>query len=84
METGGEGGSDCRETVARLYEYLDGELTDERRRHIKRHLDECTSCFQAVGFERELRVVIANRCRDRVPDDLLRRIKSALSKEQND
>jgi mycothiol system anti-sigma-R factor len=80
----GEGGSDCRDTVARLYEYLDGELTEERRLHIQRHLDECTSCFQAVGFERELRVVIANRCRDRVPEDLLSRIRAAISKERLD
>ena len=43
------------ETVERLYQFIDGELTDERRHQIERHLDECSPCLQAVGFERELR-----------------------------
>jgi mycothiol system anti-sigma-R factor len=76
-------GADCSETIERLYHFLDGELTIERREQIHRHLEECSSCFQAVGFERELRVVIASRCTDRVPDELLDRIKRALRAEEN-
>jgi len=78
----GEGGSDCNETVERLYQYLDGELTDERREQIQRHLDACSPCFQAVGFERELRIVIASRCTDRVPAQLIERIRAALLEEE--
>ena len=67
----GTGGSDvdCNETIERLYNYLDGELTDERRVEIKRHLDDCPPCLGAFDFEAELRVVIANRCKDHVPED---------------
>lgn len=78
----GEGGSDCNETVERLYQYLDGELTDERREQIQRHLDACSPCFQAVGFERELRIVISSRCTDRVPANLIERIRAALLEEE--
>ena len=78
----GEGAADCGETVGRLYQYLDGELTDERRQQIQRHLDECSPCLQAVGFERELRIVIASRCKDRVPDELRERIRAALLEEE--
>jgi len=74
-------GADCNETIERLYHYLDGELTQERRVQIQRHLEECSPCLQAVGFEQELRVVIARRCTDRVPDELKERIKSALEAE---
>jgi mycothiol system anti-sigma-R factor len=81
METG-EGAADCGQTVERLYQFIDGELTDERRHQIERHLDECSPCLQAVGFERELRVVIANRCKDRVPEELRQRIRAALEKEE--
>ena len=81
METG-DGAADCGQTVERLYQFIDGELTDERRQQIERHLDECSPCLQAVGFERELRVVIANRCKDRVPEELRQRIKAALEKEE--
>jgi mycothiol system anti-sigma-R factor len=76
-------GADCNETIERLYHFLDGELTVERREQIQRHLEECSPCFQAVGFERELRIVIARRCTDRVPDELLERVKRALKAEES-
>ena len=73
---------DCTETIERLYTYLDGELTDERRLVIKAHLDDCPPCLDAFGFEAELRVVISNRCKDHVPDELRTRIRDALLEEQ--
>jgi mycothiol system anti-sigma-R factor len=72
---------DCTEAVHQLYHYLDGELTDERRREIAVHLDACASCGSAAEFEAELRAVIANRCRDRVPESLLARIAGAIHEE---
>ncbi|MHB8220980.1 MAG: mycothiol system anti-sigma-R factor [Acidimicrobiales bacterium] len=74
-------GVDCVEAVHQLYDYLDGELTEERRKAIAYHLDLCGSCADAAGFEQELRVVIANCCRDRVPDSLKARIADALHLE---
>jgi mycothiol system anti-sigma-R factor len=74
----GESDIDCNETVERLYTYLDGELTDERRVEIKRHLDDCPPCLDAFDFEAELRQVIADRCKDRVPEALRQRIHDAL------
>jgi mycothiol system anti-sigma-R factor len=71
----------CDETIERLYFYLDGELTEERRVEIARHLDMCGPCVGAYGFESELRRVIANRCKDHVPDALIDRVASALRDE---
>lgn len=77
------GGSDvdCSQSIQRLYHYLDGELTDDRRKEIQRHLDECPPCVEAFDFETELRQVIANRCRDHVPPALLDRVRSAIDEE---
>ncbi len=75
-------GIDCDEAVHQLYHYLDGELTDDRRREIALHLDLCEPCAGAAGFEAELRQVIANRCRDRVPDALVRRVADAIQDEE--
>jgi len=72
---------DCNETLHRLYTYLDGELTEERREEIKRHLDDCPPCFEAFDFEAELRSVIAHRCKDHVPDSLRKRVENALMEE---
>jgi mycothiol system anti-sigma-R factor len=74
-------GLDCVETVHRLYHYLDGELTDDRRADISRHLDDCFPCLHAFDFEAELRKLIANRCKDRVPDHLRERIAAAIDHE---
>jgi len=74
--------ADCSETIGRIYYYLDGELTEERRLAIQRHLDECPPCVEAYDFEVELRQLIANRCRDRVPESLLERVRQALLEEE--
>jgi mycothiol system anti-sigma-R factor len=78
----GESDVDCSETIERLYIYLDGELTEEIRIEIKRHLDDCPPCLDAFDFEVELRQVIANRCQDRVPDTLRQRIHDALAEAE--
>ena len=72
---------DCEEAVHVLYHYLDGELTEERRTEIRVHLDWCGPCSGAAEFEAELRKVIANRCKDHVPDSLINRVAAALHDE---
>ncbi|MGD0380158.1 MAG: mycothiol system anti-sigma-R factor [Acidimicrobiales bacterium] len=73
---------DCNDTIERLYHYLDGELTDERRTEIRRHLDDCGPCLGAFDFEADLRQVIANRCKDHVPDSLRQRVHDAIREEE--
>ena len=70
--------SSCQEAIHTLYNFLDGELTAERRQEIAHHLDECSPCLDAFDFEAELKVVIARKCRDQVPDALRERVYRAL------
>lgn len=79
---GGSSEVDCGEAVRQLYVYLDGELTEERRRKIAVHLDECGPCADAAGFEAELRMVISSRCKDRVPESLMSRVAAAIAAEE--
>jgi mycothiol system anti-sigma-R factor len=72
----------CQEAISTLYVYLDGELTAERRQQIQRHLDECSPCLQAFGFEAELKALIAKKCHDEVPESLRRRVARALGAEE--
>jgi mycothiol system anti-sigma-R factor len=69
---------ECQEALETLYNFLDGELTDDRRRDIQHHLDECSPCLEAFDFEAELKEVIARRCKETVPDALRVRIEIAL------
>lgn len=72
---------DCVEAVHELYSYLDGELTEVRREEIRIHLDWCGPCGGAAHFEEELRRVIADRCKDRVPQSLMERVAAAINEE---
>lgn len=72
-------GGDCQDALHRLYHYLDGELTAERRQVIQRHLTDCEPCLHAYDFESELKSVIARSCRDQVPDHLRARIAQAIA-----
>jgi mycothiol system anti-sigma-R factor len=70
--------SNCQDSLHELYTFLDGELTDEKRTTIHQHLDDCSPCLEAFDFEAELRIVIARRCHDEVPDSLRRRVAETL------
>ena len=69
----------CRESVDLLYHYLDGELAEEHRITIRRHLIDCPPCYSAFEFETELRVVIAHKAKEQVPDHLRQRVFDAIS-----
>jgi mycothiol system anti-sigma-R factor len=69
---------DCSETLHELYHFLDGELTDEKRVQIRQHLEGCPPCFEAFDFEAEIKHYVAQKCRDRMPDDLRARIAQAI------
>jgi len=71
----------CQEAIGTLYNFLDGELTPDRRLQIQHHLEECGPCFQAFDFESELKALIARKCRDDVPESLRRRVADALRAE---
>ena len=46
--SGEAAGSDCSEVLHRVYEYLDGEMTQADTVKIKHHLEECGPCLQGV------------------------------------
>ncbi len=72
---------DCTKAMFALYEFLDGELTGERRQIIEGHLDGCPHCFSVFDFEAELRIVIRARVRRQVPNELLARIARTIEHE---
>ena len=71
----------CDDALHELYGFIDGELTVEKRQAIQQHLDDCPPCYEAFDFEAELRIVIARKCTERVPDSLKQRIADALDNE---
>lgn len=42
----------CEESLARVYEYLDGELDTGEHDAVRRHLEKCRKCYPHFDFER--------------------------------
>jgi mycothiol system anti-sigma-R factor len=63
-------------------EFLDGELTPERRAYIQQHLTDCSPCLETFDFQAELRIVVARKCTEEVPEALRSKILRAI--EQTD
>jgi mycothiol system anti-sigma-R factor len=72
------GGGDCDEALHTLYNFLDGELTPDRRRAIQDHLEHCAPCLHAFDFEAELKSLVARSCRDQVPESLRSRVAKTI------
>lgn len=72
--------ANCRETIAELDRFLDGELSDDARAHIHAHLDGCTDCLQAFDFQAELKAAIRRKCsHEDLPEGLLGKIEACFS-----
>ncbi|MFL5612187.1 MAG: anti-sigma factor family protein [Gemmatimonadaceae bacterium] len=73
----------CLETVRRLDDYLDRELSAVERHEVERHLETCDRCLHRFRFEaavvEELRTKIR---RVSVPEKLASRLKSVLREDR--
>jgi mycothiol system anti-sigma-R factor len=74
-------GNDCDDALTQLYEFIDGELTTDRRASIQAHLDACGRCLEAHDFEEAIQRLLADKCRDTVPQPLRDRIAAAIEAE---
>jgi anti-sigma factor (TIGR02949 family) len=78
---------DCREAMRQLYDFLDGELSDERMQLIRHHLQNCAPCYAHAEFEQDLLAVLAAGWQNVAASSQLRtRIKESLavaSQERN-
>jgi mycothiol system anti-sigma-R factor len=74
--------ADCDDVLREVYTYLDGETDGELRVRIERHLDGCHDCLEIFDFQAELRLIVARKCQDPVPDTLRQRVMDCLEGEQ--
>ncbi len=65
---------DCREILASMRTYLDGECPDDLEEVVVRHLGDCPPCMDRAEFERELRAIVKSKCKDAAPPGLLDRV----------
>ena len=73
----------CREAVARLWEYLDGELSGPDAPAVAQHLESCRRCWPHTDFQRAYQRFLAQTADMSVPPDLRRRVFEALLFEES-
>ena len=54
--------TDCSETVMRIFEFLDGEMSADDCRRMQAHLDECEPCLREYQMDQALKMVIKRSC----------------------
>jgi len=54
--------TDCSEVLAKVYDFLDGEVTDADRTRIVEHLDECGPCLRQYGLEQAVKSLVHRSC----------------------
>lgn len=70
----------CQETLSRLDDYLDRELSPEEIRRVVRHLKICHECTRKFRFEKDLLTGMRERLiRLETPPELWERIAQALT-----
>ena len=70
---------DCTAAMRQLWDYLDGELTEERMAAVRAHLDRCAGCLPNADFERAFLDALSS-CKSRqcAPEGLRRKIFERL------
>ncbi|HEX6058354.1 MAG TPA: zf-HC2 domain-containing protein [Gemmatimonadaceae bacterium] len=70
---------DCNAAMRQLWDFLDGELTDERMAAVRTHLDRCKGCVPYAEFERAfLEALSGCKSRQCAPEGLRRKIFERL------
>jgi anti-sigma factor (TIGR02949 family) len=73
----------CHETIVRLDDYLDRELSSEEVRRVERHLKICHECTRKFGFEKALLMQMRDRLtRLETPPELWDRISRTLAEAE--
>lgn len=71
---------DCEQVVRLLLAYLDGEVSENERGEVDRHLALCRSCFSRAEFEKRLRSHLVDLRLGVVPTEFEQRIRLLMSR----
>jgi mycothiol system anti-sigma-R factor len=73
----------CDDALANVYSFLDKEMTMIRLWRVRRHLKGCEPCCSAYTFEERLQVVIRQRLKEDVPEEMMVRLRQVLRRESS-
>ncbi len=71
----------CDHVIARLWEYIDGEISPESAGLIRAHLDVCAHCFPQYDFQRAFVEFVRVHGQTPIPSALRPRVFETLLRE---
>ena len=72
---------DCKNALAKLFDYLDNELDAPDAEELAQHLELCRKCYDRAEFERLLKARIREKtCSCQPPEKLTARIRDIMDK----
>ena len=76
-----DGHTDCAVVIREVWALLDGEVTDNERERLRRHLDHCPACLRHYGVEERIKKLIAAKCSgERAPSYLVERVRLQITR----
>ncbi|HKQ19092.1 MAG TPA: zf-HC2 domain-containing protein [Candidatus Eisenbacteria bacterium] len=70
----------CEETLRRLDDYLDRELTAQEMIRVREHLETCEVCAREYNFEGKVLLDLKAKLRRvRAPEDLIAKISKSIA-----
>lgn len=72
--------ADCSEVLHRVYEYLDGEMTEGDTHKIAQHLHECGPCLKQYDLDQALKALVKRSCQcEEAPVELRTQIMTRIT-----
>ena len=68
----------CEEALAKLFEFIDGELTEAEFARIGAHLKECPPCESEHRINEKIRMLVSHAGSEKAPHQLKERVLSAI------
>lgn len=72
----------CDHVIAQLWEYIDGELTEDQAAQVQAHLESCNRCFPQYDFQRAYRIFLRRTAQQPIPPGLRRRVFETILAEE--
>ncbi|NIP78453.1 MAG: hypothetical protein GWM90_04315 [Gemmatimonadetes bacterium] len=74
----------CEDALARLWDFLDGELPPDEEAAVKKHLDICNRCYPQYDFQQAyLSYTRRIQERDHAPPSLRRRLFTRILEQES-
>lgn len=73
----------CEEAVQRVYEFLDDELTEEKTREVRCHVEQCKRCYPMYNWEKMFLEFVQGRAgREESNPALREQVEELLDREE--